>query len=345
MGTRELEKVLDEAADLIRSVAISLHNDQDETQLASEFVGVALRLAVSRKTVEQMESDLGTLRGLAAVGPLSGVINTAVSAIQDGDDADELFEAGETLYESLVDYEGDEESAEGALGSALPVLRAVAIRLHNEYGETADAVTVMGWCVELAEDAEERARFESDNRQLQYQMHLASCYTLVAAKRWAEAEGAARIAYSYAESADDCRTANDAIAAIVEKRNAGVWKPIVAVSVAAVVIGLIVWGAIAGSQDDSSGSSRPPNPVQDVNPIIIPSFPSAECTRMEQEVDDGERELNSIDTQIKLIEAQYPSGVAPDNVVDRYDSLVNLYNSLRIPHNNLVNEFNSECAR
>lgn len=358
LGTRELGKVLDEAASLIRSVAISLHNELSETQLASDLVEVSLELAVSRKTVEQLESDLGTMRGLVAVGPLAGVINTAVSAIQDGEDGNELFEAGETLYESLVDYEGDEESAEGALGSALPVLRAVAIRLHNEYGETANAVTVMGWCVELAEDAEQRARFESENRQLQYQMHLASCYALVAAKRWAEAEGAARIAYSYAESADDRMTANDAIAAIVGKRNAAVWKPIVWVGVAAVVIGVIVWAAVAGSQDDSSGSSN--------EPIAIPDFSAPEftnpsgsggttgssdlrslsdCIELGNEVDDGNATLSSIKLQIDVIERQYPGLVLPSDVFDRYNDLVNRFNRLRIPNNNLVDEFNRECAR
>lgn len=353
LATRELDKVLDEAADLIRSVAVSLHNDLSETQLASDLVEVGLELAVSRKTVEQIESDLGTLRGLVAVGPLAGVINSAVSAIQDGDDAEELFEAGETLYEAMADYEEEENQPAGeAQKTALPVIRAVAIRLHNEYGATANAVTVMGWCVELAEDAEERARFESDHLQLQYQMHLASCYTLVAAKRWTEAEGAARIAYSYAESADDRRTANDAIAAIVEKRNARVWKPLVGVAVAAAVVGLIVWGAIGGSEDGSSD----PDP-----PVSIPSFsipPSSgggagssdlgnlsDCIELGNEIDDGEATLNSIQLQIDLIESQYPSLLLPSGVFERHTDLVNRFNRLRIPYNNLVNEYNRECTR
>ena len=358
LDPHELGKVLDEAASLIRSVAISLHNDQDETQLASELVGVALRLAVSRKTVEQMESDLGTMRGLVAVGPLAGVINTAVSAIQDGADAVELWKAGETLYESLVDYEGDEESAEEALGSALPVLRAVAIRLHNEYGETADAVAVMGWCAELAEDAEERARFESDHRQLQYQMHLSSCYTLFTAKRWAEAEGAARNAYSYAESADDRRTANDAIAAIGEKRKASGWKPGVGVAVGAVVIvGVIILRLIAASDDGSTGSSSPPVQLPDANPLFVPSLPSAECNTLDQKIDDSEETLNSLklqigvlNIQIEALEAQYPLG-APQYEVDRYEGLISQQNNLVDRYNLLlrstkseIDKYNNECV-
>jgi hypothetical protein len=30
---------------------------------------------------------------------------------------------------------------------------------------------------------------------------------------------------------------------------------------------------------------------------------------------------------------------------DRYNGLIALYNRLRVPHNNLVREYNSECAR
>jgi hypothetical protein len=353
LATRELDKVLDEAADMIRSVSVSLHNDLSETQLASYLVEVGLELAVSRKTVEQLESDLGTLRGLVAVGPLAGVINSAVSAIQDGDDAQELFEAGETLYESLVDYEGDEESAEAALRSALPVLRAVSIRLHNEYGETTDAATVMGWCMELAEDEEVRERFEKDQRQLSYQMHLANCFSLVASKRWTEAEGAARAAYSYADSVDDRRTANDTITAIVNKRNARVWKPIAGVAVAAVVVGLIVWGAIAGSDDESSGPSNRPVSVPTFS---VPSNPGgtsgssgsgsvAECLDMLDELNASEEELNSIEDQIEGIEAAYPGQYLPPDVYDRYNGLIDSYNRLRIPYNNLVSEYNRECAR
>ena len=358
LGTRELDKVLDEAADLIRSVAVSLHNDLSETQLASDLVEVGLELAVSRKTVEQLASDLGTLRGLVAVGPLAGVINRAVSAIQDGADAEELFESGETLHEALVDFEGDEESAEGALGSALPVLRAVAIRLHNEYGQTADAATVMAWCVELTDDEEARRAFESDQRQLLYQMHLKNCFSLVAVKRWEEAEGAARAAYSYADSVDDRRAASEAITAIVEKRNTRVWKPIVGVAVAAAVVGFIVWGAIAGSEDDSSGSSGQPISIPDFS---APDFtnPSSsggtsgsstsgnvtECLEMLDELNASEAELNSVQDQIDLIKAAYPGLSLPPDVYDRYQGLIDLYNILRVPHNNLVNEYNRECAR
>ena len=360
LATRELDKVLDEAAGLIGSVAISLHNDQDETQLASDLVEVGLELAVSKKTVEQLESNLGTLRGLVAVGPLAGIINSAVSAIQDGDDAEELFDAAETLYDSLVDYEGDEDSAEGALGSALPVLRAVAIRLHNEYGETVDAVTVMGWCVELSEDAEERARFESDHRQLQYQMHLASCYSLVAAKRWVEAEGAARIAYSYAESADDRGTANDAIAAIEEKRKASSWMPSVGVAVGAVVIvGVIILRVIAASDDGSTGSSSPPIQLPDVNPPFVPSVPSAECLTLDQKIDDGEEtlsslefQMNSLESRIDAFEARYSSGPAPNELalsgykrqINEYNDLVSRYNLLLGSTKSQINKYNSECV-
>lgn len=361
LATRELDKVLDEAAGLIRSVAISLHNDQDETQLASDLVEVGLELAVSKKTVEQLESDLGTMRGLVAVGPLAGVINTAVSAIQDGDDAEELFDAAETLYDSLVDYEGDEETEEGALESALPVLRAVAIRLHNEYGETANAVTVMGWCVELAEDEEERAKFERDHRQLQYQMHLASCYSLVAAKRWAEAEGAAKFAYSYAESADDRRTANDAIAAIVEKRKARDWRPAVAVTIGAAVIGLFVLfgGGIGESDDGSTGSSSPPIQLPDFNPQFIPSLPTAECVALENTIDNNEEtlntlkfQMNSLESRIDAFEARYSSGPAPNELalsgykrqINEYNDLVGRYNSLLRSTKSQVSRYNSECV-
>ena len=345
LGTRELAKVLDEAAGLIRGVAISLHNARDETKLASELVDVALRLAVSKKTVEQLESDLGTLRGLVAVGPLAGVINRAVSAIQDGADAGELFESARALYESLGDFEGDEESAEGALRSALPVLRAVAIRLHNEYSETADAATVMEWCVELADDAEERERFNSDHRQLLYQMHMATCVGLVSSKRWEEAEGAARIAYSYADSVDDRRTANEALTAIVSRRNARVGRAIAGAAIAAVVVGLIVWGAIAGSDDGSSGSpSAPPpasNPSNSSNSSGLGGI--TECQNMRDELNDKKRTLDSLESQIDSIEAQYPGSTLPSDVYYRYTSLIDQHNSLVRSYNSLLGRLDSEC--
>ncbi len=155
---RELDKVLDEAADLIRDVAIPVHTDLSATQLACELVEVALKLAVSSKTVERLESDLGTLRGLVAIGPLAEVIYDAATAVQSAHDAVELYEYGSGLYEALVNYEEwEDESATEAVETGLSVLRAIAIRLHNEYGETAEAATVMGWCVELATDDDARA--------------------------------------------------------------------------------------------------------------------------------------------------------------------------------------------
>ena len=336
LGARELEKVLDEAADVIRGVAVSLYSDLTEAQVASELIDVALSLAVSRNAVEQLESDLGTLRGSIAVGPLAEVLKEAVASLQSEDDAEGLFACGETVYESLADYQNeDNESAIAALNAVLPVLRAVAIRLHNEYGKTSDAVTVMAWCVELADDDEARERFETDKRQLLYQMHMANCLSLIGAKRWPEAEGVARAALLSADSAEDRKIANDAVAAIANKRNARGLKPIW-IAVAVAVVGLIIWGAIAGSDDGSSS---------------IPSSGNAsggsitKCRGMLDNLNDVEETLNSIESQINTIEGRYPGGVAPSAVVARYDGLVNRYNAQRSTYNNLVRAYNGECAR
>ncbi len=66
---------------------------------------------------------------------------------------------------------------------------------------------------------------------------------------------------------------------------------------------------------------------------------------MNQEIDDGERTLNSIKSQIDVIERQYPSLILPSGVYERYNDLVGRFNRLRIPYNNFVNEYNRECAR
>ena len=70
-----------------------------------------------------------------------------------------------------------------------------------------------------------------------------------------------------------------------------------------------------------------------------------ECRELDQNIADSEDILNSIQSQIHAIEAQYPSGVAPSYIVDQYDNLVDRYNRLRTPHNALVDEYNGKCAR
>jgi hypothetical protein len=61
IGMRQLQKALDEAASLIRGVAITLHNEHSESEAATKLLEAALDVAASPKLVERLESDHQTL--------------------------------------------------------------------------------------------------------------------------------------------------------------------------------------------------------------------------------------------------------------------------------------------
>jgi hypothetical protein len=266
------------------------------------------------------------------------VITEAARSVEDGDDAKALFANAEILYNSLASFSAIDDDSGLVLETGLPLLRSISIQLHNEYGNTADAAVVMAWCIDIAEVGDSRDQFEAEYRQLHFLMHMALCANYVSAGRWAEAERYARSALSYASTIEERRTANEAVAAMSNKQNKGISpKLILWIFAGAIVIILFIWGSVAGSDDASSAIPSGSD--------YIPSQRDLVCPGMLNQLNIKEQDLDSLESEITMLESQYPQGVASASVVDRYNNLVDDYEIGLSRYNALVRNYNSECAR
>lgn len=341
-------RILNEAAYLVRGVAISVNNERDDSQTAVDLIDVAMALAASPDVSINLETDRRVLRNNIRTGPLHKEVNVAMAALEAATTARELQRAGQRLRDAIVSErskdEPDAEAVDIAVEGGLSILRAIAVKLHNAFRDTSEAADLIAWCISVAKDEESKTELTKMHRQLQFQLRIANCLKLAAAKQWASVEVEARLAYSFADSATDRAAANQAMSASAQRRNSNKWKVPVGALVALSVIGLAVWGAVGGSSSNTSSQSSNSAPAAQI-PISVPGInaPSVQCVNKKSEIDSDKSTLTSLESQLQSWQNQYPNG-APQSVVDQFNATKSRYNALLTQTNILVDQFNSQCA-
>jgi hypothetical protein len=254
---------------------------------------------------------------------------------------------------ALVDV-FDEDPDSGAEGHALDrvarLLRGASVALFNHADDPDAAARLLGFACEIVQTAALKASLKEDQRLVRYRADVSKAIDAVKAGEVARAKAYAVRVTRYASTAEEHAEAAklEAIVArmeLVSRIPAGATAggsgcgSIVGALVALIVVGSIIAGVVsaASNSNGDSPTSRPPINLPDANTMA--------CTFKQSQLDESAARLDSLQQQLTAIESRYRNSQPPRSVIIEYENLASRHDALVGPHNRLVREFNSQCAK